>query len=223
MARYEEVTSTAAFRDWFGDSKVVDAKGQPLVVYHGTATGPLTGPHFTTFEPEHVVDRGGLLAFFSSSPKFAQGYARASLNRSAAWRVYPVFLRIENPFDYRQDPDVAYRFYEDTGGIEDDFAAWHVLGAPEEGEDGAAMELTADRFADAIRQGEYPAIEAPEFVSYLRNALGYDGIVTLEVGATNFAVFEPGQIKSATGNVGTFDKSKPDIRHNPKRGRARRR
>lgn len=29
-------TETAAFKDWFGDSKVVDADGKPLVVYHGT-------------------------------------------------------------------------------------------------------------------------------------------------------------------------------------------
>lgn len=27
---------TAAFKRWFGDSKVVDAEGKPLVVYHGT-------------------------------------------------------------------------------------------------------------------------------------------------------------------------------------------
>jgi len=29
-------TQTKAFRDWFGDSKVVDENGEPLVVYHGT-------------------------------------------------------------------------------------------------------------------------------------------------------------------------------------------
>ena len=29
--------STSAFQRWFGDSKVVDAEGQPLVMYHGTS------------------------------------------------------------------------------------------------------------------------------------------------------------------------------------------
>ena len=29
-------TDTPAFKAWFGDSKVVDAEGKPLVVYHGT-------------------------------------------------------------------------------------------------------------------------------------------------------------------------------------------
>lgn len=31
-----EQPGTAAFQRWFGDSKVVDADGKPLVVYHGT-------------------------------------------------------------------------------------------------------------------------------------------------------------------------------------------
>lgn len=38
-------TQTEAFKRWFGDSKVVDAEGKPLVVYHGT-----NGAR-TTFEP----------------------------------------------------------------------------------------------------------------------------------------------------------------------------
>ncbi len=32
----ESITDTAAFNSWFGDSKVVDAEGQPLRVVHGT-------------------------------------------------------------------------------------------------------------------------------------------------------------------------------------------
>jgi N12 class adenine-specific DNA methylase len=31
-----DITQTKAFRDWFKDSKVVDAEGKPLVVYHAT-------------------------------------------------------------------------------------------------------------------------------------------------------------------------------------------
>lgn len=31
-----DVTETPAFLKWFGQSKVVDSKGKPLVVYHGT-------------------------------------------------------------------------------------------------------------------------------------------------------------------------------------------
>lgn len=38
FSRTQDQTETEAFRRWFGDSKVVDAEGKPLVVYHGTDT-----------------------------------------------------------------------------------------------------------------------------------------------------------------------------------------
>ncbi|MFA5405528.1 MAG: hypothetical protein WC358_11390, partial [Ignavibacteria bacterium] len=43
--------------------------------------------------------------------------------------------------------------------------------------------------------------------------LKYDGIILEEKDSpTNYIVFNPEQIKSATGNIGTFDKANPDIR-----------
>lgn len=42
-------TQTPAFKRWFGDSKVVDAEGKPLVVYHGTnASFDVPQPHRPT-------------------------------------------------------------------------------------------------------------------------------------------------------------------------------
>lgn len=49
-------TDTPAFQEWFGNSKVVDADGKPLVVYHGTRTDfevfnvAKQGAHFGTGE-----------------------------------------------------------------------------------------------------------------------------------------------------------------------------
>ena len=43
-------TETAAFKKWFGDSKVVDADGKPLVVYHGTKPGT------RTIDPNKILD-----------------------------------------------------------------------------------------------------------------------------------------------------------------------
>jgi len=34
--QFRDQTDTPEFKKWFGDSKVVDANGKPLVVYHGT-------------------------------------------------------------------------------------------------------------------------------------------------------------------------------------------
>jgi len=68
-------TRTPAFKEWFGDSKVVDENGDPLVVYHGT-TGDIE-----KFLPEKM----GTLTkarsasqgyFFVNSPITANSYAK---------------------------------------------------------------------------------------------------------------------------------------------------
>lgn len=78
-----------AFKNWFGDSKVVDPEGKPLVVYHGSEAD------FSIFSKTDVkarwVDKARLNGFFfTADPEY--GYVkRSSL-------VYPVYLRVENPF-----------------------------------------------------------------------------------------------------------------------------
>ena len=37
-AHGRDLTSSPAFKKWFGDSKVVDADGKPLRVFHGTGS-----------------------------------------------------------------------------------------------------------------------------------------------------------------------------------------
>lgn len=73
-------TQTQAFKNWFGDSKVVDENGQPLVVYHGTQRPDRIGDRFRK-------DRAtsGPMAFFTDNPEIAINYATGkqdtSLNR----------------------------------------------------------------------------------------------------------------------------------------------
>lgn len=79
-----------AFYNWFGDSKVVDEKGRPRVMYHGSLW------EFDTFKTS-VID-------FSTSWKFARNYAEqksfeGGLDRSPI--VYECYLRSENPFDFK--------------------------------------------------------------------------------------------------------------------------
>lgn len=77
-------TKTDSFKDWFGDwendpenaSKVVDKKGRPLVVYHGT------GDDFNEFKKDKLGSRETAF-FFTSSKKSAQEYG---------WKLMPVFL-----------------------------------------------------------------------------------------------------------------------------------
>lgn len=79
------------FRRWFGRSAVVDDRGQPLVVYHGTDTD------FETFDLAQVGRRtvggkwSGPAAYFTSSLRLARSYATHE-------RVLPVYLSIQNPY-----------------------------------------------------------------------------------------------------------------------------
>lgn len=49
----QSATDSPAFREWFGDSKVVDENGDPLVVYHGTTAdfSSFNGPAYFSTDP----------------------------------------------------------------------------------------------------------------------------------------------------------------------------
>jgi predicted ABC-type ATPase len=93
-------TDTPAFKNWFGDSKVVDDQGKPLVVYHGA------GRAFTVFNPQNSFTTGGdTLAlkrvkanFFTSSRSVAEGFAEGSaVGKGAKETVVNAYLSLQNP------------------------------------------------------------------------------------------------------------------------------
>ena len=91
-------TDTAAFRRWFGDSKVVDESGEPLVVYHGTASDFLA---FSADRLGEATDAGTLGSgfYFTTSIDAAQSYAEAAAEKNGSSpRVIEAYLRIENPY-----------------------------------------------------------------------------------------------------------------------------
>jgi len=71
---------SSAFKRWFGDSKVVDERGAPLVVYHGTPA---------RFQKFHAP------AYFAASQEEAREFGDEKFDGTA--RVMPVYLKIENP------------------------------------------------------------------------------------------------------------------------------
>ena len=83
---------TPAFEQWFKGSKVVDASGKPLVVYHGTG-GIQSG--FSKFQEssEGFFGSGGI--YFTNSPEFADEYAN---NYDDHQNLMPVYVRILNPY-----------------------------------------------------------------------------------------------------------------------------
>lgn len=96
----EKGTDSKYFKKWFGDSKVVDENGKPLVVYHGSLW------KFDTFGKSDEFD-------FSFSPKFAHEYAaqksfEQALDLSPV--LYSVYLKVEKPFDFRDEKSVDELF-----------------------------------------------------------------------------------------------------------------
>lgn len=96
-------TDSKAFKDWFGDSKVVDADGKPLVVYHGTAAD--FEAFDTKAEAKHIALPG---IFFtpnaSNAADFASSASRKEFRDAHGYiagyegaAIVPVYLSIQNP------------------------------------------------------------------------------------------------------------------------------
>ena len=185
-------TSTPAFKKWFGDSKVVDANGRPLVVYHGTKAdfdafdiGRET-KNFGTFG-EFVTSRAG--AFFTPDKNFAQTFAGRN------GKLLPTYLSIQNPLDLSE-------------GYPNDF---YIKNSDLLSENNL-LSMPTDGMWELFDQG-FPGSE--EFIAAVK-ADGYDGVRMMErddEGSARdvFVAFRPSQIKSATGNSGAFDPVDPSI------------
>ena len=194
-------TDTPEFRAWFGESKVVDDAGKPLVVYHGTDA------NFTAFNAEKSP-----LAFFSESEGTALGYA---YNRSQArgGRVIAAYVAAEN---IATASDVAKvdisREIEALPEINPDNAEYLTRRAK-------FIQTRIDQdhgwmFTTKAEAGVWRDVLVPA----LKRA-GFDSIRIEDAGDTgvSLAVFDPTQIKSVN-NRGTFDPNDPNILRQPARG-----
>lgn len=236
-------TSTPEFKAWFGDSKVVDDDGEPLVVYHGTKKS------FDEFKPRPGMDE---MYFFSVDPLFASNWIRGSGG----------FMR--EPSQEVRDKKKEMRTYEDE--ILNELGIENIDPSSEEGlkkydemrkEVGRRMtsrygfdsylefESMADirvipvhlsaqnpfdprkhkdliswkskAMEEAANRGNWVAYEQEEVIQQIKG-MGFDGIWLSESGSEGssldtIAVFKPTQIKSSIGNSGEFDPDNPKITH----------
>lgn len=178
------------FWRWFGDSKVVDAEGRPLVVYHGT------GADFDTFDPSQANGRmysGGTenTAFFSDNPDVGSSYAGRRTDMtglSATFRdggnVMPAYLKVVKPLKASAKGeswrDVQYK-----------------------GEFYTTAELT-----EVAKSSKKDGMIVSRVKDYRDSGVTGDNTTKP---STTYAVFSPNQIKSATGNAGAFDPENPNI------------
>ena len=89
-------TDSQAFKDWFGDSKVVNEDGSPKVVYHGSPSGEVS-----IFQNERknwntVGDPEGF--YFTDNRDYAGNYSRDKETKQRG-KVYHVYLKMENPLN----------------------------------------------------------------------------------------------------------------------------
>jgi hypothetical protein len=141
-----EQTDTPAFKRWFGDSKVVDADGKPLVVYHGSPD--VRGIISSGFKPS--FSRGDVF-FFTDSAKVANTYAdpkRAFDYQNAEDNVLPLYLSMQNPMIV----DAKGKKWRDTERF--------VQEAKDGGHDGIIIKNSRDEYNNTGGGGESSTVYA---------------------------------------------------------------
>jgi hypothetical protein len=166
-----DLSNNPKFQKWFGDSKVVDDNGNPLVVYHGTKAFDEYGDT----EGEAIRQFSGLPNWFAEEPYTASGYA------GAEGTMYPVYLSIKKPltitnFDMNDDAQVAYGLAKRLGVdipslyLPTDAKAYNVVSSPQFVE--AAQKAGYDGIK--VKEGDYNTYAAFE-PTQIKSATGNTG------------------------------------------------
>jgi DNA-binding transcriptional MerR regulator len=184
----EPQTKTQAFKKFFGDSKVVNEDGSPMVVYHGTIVRPDTGDVknmgnimafdrlFTTQFRAPSIDTVG--SFFTTNP--GKGGAEMYSGTGEGSAIYPVYLSIKNPYTTTFET-MLRRARIQENGVDDG----RKIGAKE-------VEALRRFLKETDRDGIHIKAD-PKSAEFKDQDV--------------WIALEPEQIKSATGNRGTFDES----------------
>jgi len=177
------------FWAWFGDSKVVDDQGRPLVVYHSTLDDKVQFDKAGKFMGYTGVS--GISA--TDNPEMASRY----LDRFGALRydgkafeknVMPLYVKAENPLE-RDEP----------------FKTNLRLGAP-----------LPDGYVSEVEKMGHDALIRNDAISRKGTVKHSDAKNAIR--GREIVVFDPTQIKSAIGNDGTFDPQNPSILRQEARG-----
>jgi hypothetical protein len=186
------MTDTPTFKRWFGQSKIVDAEGNPQRLYH------ITTGNFDVFKPGGF-DPGmsGRAIWLTPYPHDipaahnTMDFGKKGLVYRSGASIMPLWARVENPLYILDADDAQYaeRFKLDSFGFPATLSDKSIAAMKKAGHDGIVF-------------GQW------------RSREGFD----LATGrGVEVIVFDPTQIKSAIGNRGTFDPNDPRITHNPRR------
>jgi hypothetical protein len=216
----EKGTDSPYFKKWFGKSKVVDENGEPLVVYHGTSD------QFTAFDADRYqsINKGDFGEGFYFTPK--KGQAKL-YSQDAIKKTDPEVLALQKEYEAQ-----AKQLGTSTMMAAIDLG----LNSPEY-KKLQQFENRLDQKLQSINKGNdeiiidsYLSLENPlivkstsasdPFLAQSAKERGHDGIIVkFDNGRVDEIVaFSPEQIKSATGNRGTFDAGERNILFMPSLG-----
>lgn len=196
-AKMDDVTNSLQFKRWFGDwkggkrnvSKVVNRDGSPRVVYH------YTDADFEAFDTSKSGSNQGVThgdgIYVSTNPK---EFAYAGKNR------LDLYASIKKPFEMQLTKSQAERVYDKY------FAPYHddkyKTYRPHVIEKLQSRSRVFDYLSEAADNGKVRT-------SDILKELGYDGVHD----GSEWVAFDSTQLKSATDNIGTFDKDNPKFRY----------
>lgn len=174
------------FWRWFGDSKVVDEQGRPIVMYHGT------NAVFDEFDARFIKSSTGRAdlgyGYYFSSEKTGSG------DSSADWYgniIMPVYLKSEKPFIVPEN---------DSYGIE--------LGKKLLSIDPNIKTKMGEKISERVEKNKQILMRdiSPSDILNLLLENKYDGVIS----GSEYVVHYSNQIKSVD-NRGTYDSRTPNI------------
>ena len=177
-------TQTENFKSWFKDSKVVDKKGNPLVVYHGSPDLRLLKQTYIFNNPFNNEQA----FFFTDKYAMAKSYAdpkRAFDYQGAEEGVIGVYLSLQNPLIVDAGNQIWRRFEIELGGQK-------IVGTK------SLIKYAFDNKYDGV------------IVKNVRDY--YNNNEMKKEGGNVYVAFRSEQIKLADGSNTAFDAENPDIR-----------
>ncbi len=184
------------FWNWFGDSKVVDEQGRPLVVYHGTNN------KFDTFDKLKIGSNAGFAGggfYFSEIQESPSQYDEGTAS-SYGNNIIVAFINVKNPLTF-DEKTISKDTYLKILNIHHYYGGkWESI-YDEANSDGILFKSITSRDASYFKITPQERIEIFE-------ELGFDGLKDDE--NHWWQVFESNQIK-AVNNAGTFSSTSNNI------------